>query len=99
MGEYLARIPHSDLVMHVKAPLETCLGRVYQRGIWEHFADKDEQQIARFLANASAVTSAAVGILQREGWRVIEIDNSAESTEAARAVLRAALQQMFPEHG
>jgi thymidylate kinase len=96
MRAYLARIPRSDLVVHVTAPLDTCLSRVYQRGLWEHFADKNEQQIARFLANAMTVTTATVSTLQNQGWQVLEIDNSDVSPEPAYAALRAALQQFFP---
>ena len=86
---YLRLLPPPSWLVYVHAPHETCLRRVFERGLWQHFEDKDEAQIARFLTNAQTVVETAVAELSRAGWRVIRVENDERPPEAtAQDLLR-----------
>lgn len=80
---YLRLLPRPACLIYVRAPHETCLRRVFERGLWRHFEDKDEEHIARFLQNAQSVVAFAVEELKDLGWSVITVENGGNSVEEA----------------
>lgn len=93
--DYLSRIPKPDLIIHPKASLETCLERVYQRGIWERFRSKDEASISRFMSHAHTIVNFAVEYLLIRGWTILDVDNDGQSPAAAQVQLQQKLSSVY----
>lgn len=79
--EYLKCLPRSDLVIWVKSPLDTCLARIYARGLQVRLSDLTAEDIARFVANAEQVVNIASQYLRDTGWSVVEITNDGDLGE------------------
>lgn len=93
---YVARLPRPDLVIYPTAPLESCLRRVYDRGLWERFAVKTSEQTARFLAAAAQAVTLAAAAARERGWTLIEVDNAADPAAAANRLRRALAEAVPP---
>lgn len=89
--EYLSLLPHSDLVILVKAAPATCLARIQSRGLQVRLSNLTAQDIARFMANTAQVMEIASRYLQDAGWPLIEVMNDGEpsvgSTELQHKVV------------
>lgn len=86
--DYTNQIPRPDLVVSVYASRQTCLKRIYGRGLWDSFQDKPKVDVARFVDHAHLASSFAVRCGRRLGWTILEIDNDASGPGQARAMLR-----------
>lgn len=93
---YVARLPRPDLVIYPTAPLESCLRRVHDRGLWERFAVKTSEQTARFLAAAAQAVTLAAAAARERGWLLIEVDNGGDSAAAALRLRRALAEAVPP---
>lgn len=93
---YVARLPRPDLVIYPTAPLESCLRRVYGRGLWERFAAKTNDETARFMAAAAQAVTMAAAAAREQGWPVIEVDNGGDPTAAATCLRRALTETVPP---
>ena len=72
---YLSLLPVPDLIIAPQASLEICVERVYRRGIWKRFKDRDMEVVFRFMVNAHAVVNIAMDYICTRGWPVIQITN------------------------
>jgi hypothetical protein len=94
---YVALLPRPDLVIYPVAPLDTCLQRVYARGLWDRFVHKSVEDTARFMIGAERAVILAVEIARERHWPIIEIDNAGDDPAAARSMLRRALTDCAPK--
>ncbi|MGE5073592.1 MAG: hypothetical protein ACM3MF_09200 [Anaerolineae bacterium] len=83
---YLDQIPLPDLLIRPVASTQTCLERVYLRGVWKRFRDRDKASIARFVANAHEAVNIAVEHVQARGCPVFQVVN--EDRPASEAIHR-----------
>ena len=72
---YLDMVPVPDLIIQPVASTETCLERVYLRGVWERFKNRDKAAVARFVANAHKAVDIAVEHIIAEGWPILRVPN------------------------
>ncbi len=72
---YLSLIPVPDLIISPHASLETCFERVYRRGIWERYKDRDLTNVFRFMSNAHDTVGIALDYIRMRGWPVIQVNN------------------------
>ena len=93
---YVARLPRPDLVIFPTAPLEICLRRVYDRGLWRRFAAKTNDETARFMAAAARTVTIAAAAAREQGWPVIEVDNGGDPAAAAACLRRALAEVVSP---
>jgi len=82
--QYLDLIPKPDLVIIPHAPLDTCLERVVQRGVWKHASHKTPQEIRQYLTNAEMVVNTVSAYLQEKNWPLLTLDNSAEGARSSQ---------------
>ena len=75
---YLELAPQSALAVLVYVPLNTCLERIYARGLRGRLSGKSEEEVAQFVANAELAVQISAHYLQRMGWAIIEVDNAGD---------------------
>jgi hypothetical protein len=92
---YLGLLPVPDLIVSPQVSLETCVERVYRRGIWERFKDHDIGNVYRFMANAHNAVNLAVEYIQTRGWPLIQIDNEHQSPAEAAHQLQQKLADLY----
>ncbi len=92
---YLGLLPAPDLIVTPQASLETCVERVYRRGIWERFKDHDIGNVYRFMANAHNAVNLAVEYIQMRGWPLIQIDNEHQPPAEAAHQLQQKLTDLY----
>ena len=72
---YLAQVPVPDLIIEPRASVQTCVDRVYMRGVWKRFRDREKAAVTQFIANAHAAVDIAVDYMLAEGWPIIQVRN------------------------
>ncbi len=77
--KYLSMIPLPDMAVFVSTPPETCVERVRQRGVWDHFEQLTAAEVEAFVTNAHHGLTEVCRVLRELGVRVIEVDNSGET--------------------
>lgn len=100
VAEYLDKTPKPDLVIYPNVPCEVCEKRVYERGIWDRFMAKTQEEINRYFNNAHTIVTFAVEQIKAKGWNVIEINNNMGNLPTSESVLRRNLSDItvqFPE--
>jgi thymidylate kinase len=86
---YLRQVPVPDLVIQPRASVETCVERVYLRGVWKRFKGRDKAVVTRFIANAYVAVNIAVDFMLTEGWPVVQVLNeNRPASEAVHALSR-----------
>jgi hypothetical protein len=90
---YLSTVPVPDLLLAVHVPVEQCVERVTARGAWARFADRDGDELKRFVSSAHRATELATSYARELGWNLIEVDNSTDGIDAIGAMLRAAVTE------
>lgn len=73
--DYLCQIPVPDLIIRPVASPETCVERVYLRGVWERFRNRDRAAVTRFIHNAHAAVDIAMEHAAAENWPVVQVLN------------------------
>ena len=91
---YIDLLPQPDLVIAPQAPLEVCIDRIYQRGLWERFSQKSPAEVSLFMKNCFLVVNLALVHIRSEGWNVIEIDSGNLDPGKSKAELRAKLSSL-----
>lgn len=92
---YLHLIPRPDILIFVDSPAEICEERVYKRGLWTRFQHKSRNQISQYISNSHLVVNLAIDVLKSFEWRIIKVDNSAETVLHAEQELNQKLSQML----
>ncbi len=90
---YLDLLPQPDLVIFVQAPWEVCERRIYNRGLWQRFQEKEPAEITQFVINAHQIVGWAVEHIKQRGWTMIEVDNGGDNLDVTRAALRCQMDQ------
>ena len=75
ISEYLNLIPKPDLVVFVNASIKICQERVFSRGVWDRFREKDPNATALFLERAWKIVNYSVDKLREKNWVFVEIQN------------------------
>jgi thymidylate kinase len=91
---YLNLLPVPDLIIIPQASLETCVERIYRRGIWKRFKDRDMRSVFRFMSNAHDAVSLAMDHIHARGWPVIHIINEHQPV----ADISRQLRQKLADH-
>jgi thymidylate kinase len=73
--EYLDLIPKPDLVVFIDTPEKVCEERVFSRGLWDRFREKDKQDTIMFLRRAWEIVNFSVENLRRKNWNIVEVQN------------------------
>ncbi|HAW51385.1 MAG TPA: hypothetical protein DCX54_03500 [Flavobacteriales bacterium] len=96
--EYLSRIPLPILLIVPRVPLDECVNRVENRGIWKHFRDRTQDDLRQYLANSEYIVNIAVDELRAKGCLVIEVDNNHADVRETFAELGEKMKSMelFP---
>lgn len=92
---YLDQVPLPDLIIQPQASLETCLTRVYQRGIWERFQARDKGTVRRFMQNAHAAVGIAVEHIAARRWPLVQVDNESQPAAESARQLREKLTSIY----
>ena len=92
---YLDLIPVPDLIIQPQAALETCLERVYRRGIWKRFRERDEMTVRRFMQNAHAAVGIAVEHICARGWPFLQVVNENRPAAEAANQLKTKLSSLY----
>jgi thymidylate kinase len=95
IAAYLSLLPRSDLVVRIQAPLDTCLARVYARGLQIRLRNLEAPEIEQFMANAERVVDITAQYLENSGWETIKVKNDGD-LEASATDLRQQLTRHFP---
>jgi thymidylate kinase len=95
VSKYLDSIPKPDLVVFTETPVETCIERVFSRGVWERFEKRDLEDTRRFIRNASEIVGFSVRYIRELGWKVVEIHNGAEDVTASKKKLQQLLSEQM----
>jgi Ser/Thr protein kinase RdoA (MazF antagonist) len=93
---YIDLIPHPDIVIVPRAPLEVCENRILRRGIWKHFRNKSRDELRQYLASSNQVVKATMDCINAEEWRVIEVENGNGDFTLALEELRKKLMNFPP---
>ena len=97
VAAYAALIPQPDLVVYVNAPVEVCLKRIHERGVWQRMQNKSPEELHHFLENADLAVTQMVARLIAQNWQVIEVDNSQSDISTAQQSLSMQLTQtLYP---
>jgi len=91
---YLDLVPLPDLIIQPQASLETCIERVYHRGIWERFRGRDEAAVRRFMQNAHAAVGIAVEHIAARGWPLLQVVNEGHPAAESARQLKMKLASM-----
>jgi thymidylate kinase len=92
---YLSLIPVPDLIITPQVSLKTCIERVYRRGIWERFKDRDKEVVSRFMTNAHTIVNLAIDYIHTRGWPVIQIINENQHPADSARQLRQKLASLY----
>lgn len=87
LDEYLRTVPTPDVVVHVRADVDTCLRRVVNRGVWRHSRTATSEDLADYLEAARGILERTVEAIGRRGTTVIEVDNYDDSIDESSARL------------
>ena len=82
--EYLKLIPRPDLVVFVNAPEKVSQNRVFSRGVWERFREKDEHDTVLFLHRAWEIVNFSVEYLREMDWNIVEIQNDSHEISSVQ---------------
>jgi hypothetical protein len=93
---YLDLIPQPDILIVPCTPLEVCEERIVQRGLWEHFRNKSQADLRRYLTSANQVVNGILDRTKAKGWTVIEVDNSSDNLTLTQEELRRKLMSTAP---
>lgn len=90
VARYLSAVPVPSLVIRVAAPIDVCLRRIRDRGVWDRFVD-DEVGLRHFLNNAAEAVELAARQFAQNGIRLVTVDNSdsADPDQLSRRLLSA----------
>ncbi len=96
LDSYLDAIPAPDVVVNVRADIDTCLRRVVDRGVWKHSKSATRDDLLAYLKDADHSNERAIAVMKsRHGTTVVEVDNRdgvfLDSASAATASIDAAL--------
>lgn len=78
ISEYLNLIPKPDLVVFVNASANVCKERVFSRGVWDRFREKDPNETVLFLERAWKIVNYSVEKLREKNWDIVEIQNDTQ---------------------
>jgi hypothetical protein len=76
--QYCALIPTPDRLYFVNTPVDVCIDRLKQRGLWTPWTDMDE--VARFAVNAHRASEIAASAVAERGVEVIVVANAEPRT-------------------
>ena len=96
VARYVDLLEEPALVVYVRTGVDTCAGRVRERGLWPHRTGWTEEDLDRYLANAALVVQAAVTRARERGWTVVDADNEAVDLASLRPSLEAAAERLRP---
>lgn len=94
VAEYLDLIPKPDLVVFTNAPEEVCIERVFSRGVWKRFRDRDPNDIRKFISNASRIVNFSAKYLREKGWLLVEVQNGEQDFSIAQQSLIESLSSI-----
>ena len=89
VAAYVDLLEAPALVVHVVVPAEVCAERVRERGLWRHRTGWSDDDLERYVKNADVVVDAAVSRARANGWRIVEVDNTAVDVRGLEASLTA----------
>jgi len=95
VANYLDLIPKPDLVIFTNAPEEVCKQRVFSRGVWDRFREKDPRDTEKFISNASKIVNFSANYMKEKGWDLIEVKNGDQEISLAQNSLKQSLSQIF----
>jgi thymidylate kinase len=95
IARYVAVLPRPALVVHVDASSATCWRRVQARGAWDRLSHRSPAEIERFVEHAHETVALLRAELDRQGWRVLEVDNDNEDPGGAATVVTRALTPLL----
>ena len=90
---YAGLIPQPDLVIYIKAPVDVCVQRIYDRGVWQRMQDRTPAELQQFIIHAAQAVTLMFEQLKTGGWNVIEVDNSGSELYLAQQELSVKLSQ------
>ncbi len=73
---YVELMPPSDLVILVRAPVETCVDRVWSRGLRGRLRDKSKREVNLFIANSAQAVDIAAHYIEHMGRNVLQVENN-----------------------
>lgn len=91
IAAYLAAAPAPDLVVHVTAPVEVCLDRLTERGVWDWLRPLGAAGLTGFIEGASQAIDTTRRFADSR-WTVIEIDNTQTGTPPVTAAVEQILE-------
>ncbi len=91
---YVDLLPVPDLVIGIQAPPDVCQERIYSRGLWQRFSDKQPEEMSRFVAHAHEAVNLTMETIKKDRWPILEIDNSSDDPAKAAAQLQRKLLQL-----
>jgi len=72
---YVELMPRTDISVRVRAPVNTCVERIWVRGLGGRLGGKSKQEVTRFVANSAQAIDISARHLRLMGRDVVEIDN------------------------
>lgn len=87
LDEYLRTMPTPDVIVHIRADVDTCLQRVVDRGVWRHSRMATSEDLAVYLEAASGILERALETMGGRGTTVIDVNNVNNSIDEASAML------------
>ncbi len=93
VADYLSLIPRPDFVVYVSAPREVCEQRVYSRGLWDRFREKDPLDTKKYLSNSWAIVNFSVDCLRQRKWNLIKFQNDTQDIDIAQNSFKKLLSE------
>lgn len=86
---YIREIPAPSAIVQIIAPLDTCVVRVIERGVWSHSKDMTESELRKYLSSAHYVLAIGIAEARSNGIPVFTFSNDGiEVDEVARQISR-----------
>jgi thymidylate kinase len=94
VASYLDLIPKPDLIIFTNTPTNICEERVFSRGVWERFREKDPADTSKFIHHSSEVVNFSAKYMREKGWNLIEVQNGHQEISIVAETLKNQLTQM-----
>lgn len=76
LGKYLSKLPTSDMLLHISAPIEICVERFQNRALPKRVQGLGKKEIISFVENQSHAVGDIINLVQKKGLPVYSIPNT-----------------------
>jgi len=76
LNQYIAKLPTSDILLHIDVPVEICVERLQNRTLPKRVQGLGKKKIISFVENQSHAVGDIINLVQKKGMPVYTISNT-----------------------